>query len=402
MILPNEKYIYQFGDPKSYNLIQGADTFIFPTENLSANLTTNVKTEFSENPFSDGDINNLQNRVAFLEALNINPSFILPKDFDFNYLKKIFLGRTKKVYFIEYDKDGVANKIYANYATCTGGLEGGYQTDVEFISKTVDLKFVYSKFFDITEEVDVLDYKALNLIGISNWQSVIAGSGWGQASGFGWGQAVANYSIKFKDLSIEQKKEFFDFNNLSYTNSKGNSQFYNLTWNDTWTPNYNLINFDTSLKTASLTLTNNNLTDLNLNNLDLNSTAVNNLFKVRINQTGGLTINNSVTISNPINNSGFTFTWLSPGNSPANILVNTFLAPNKVFNLDTGLLIDQQNYSLTYSSKESSRLLEVDGSYQATTYPNINVSKEPQALKVQKNSSSNLTISIQNLNQLIF
>jgi hypothetical protein len=392
-----EKIIYQFGDTKHFNVIQGPDSFIFPREGLGGNAVTNIKTEYSDSPFSDGDINNLQNKVAFLNANSLDVSFSIDKTYDTNYLKYIFVGRTKKVFFFEYE-NGVVNRIFANYATCTGGLEGGFSEDVEAEIRTVNLKFVYSKFFEVTNYVNVLDDTALDINEASKWTEAVTGAGWQQATGFGWGEAVPNYSLKFKDLTIEQKKAF-----LGTSPRELPEKPFDLTWKDTWTNSFDGIDFDNTFSTANTILTNNNLTAFDISAIDLKATAVQTLFKVKLNQTGGLAQNESITIYNPENNSGFTFTWVSPGNSPENILINTALAPEKVFDMDTGIEINTNTYSINYAFSSSIRLLEIDGQYKPYSRPNKNLPVTRQtSLLVQKNTASNLTIELKNLKQFIF
>ena len=182
--LPKERFIYQFGDPLNFNLMQGYDCFVFPTDELTATTTLKNKTMFTDNPFGNGQINNIQKRAAFQNPLEFSVKFAISAGFDFDYLKSIFLGRTKKVFFFEYDIKGIPTKVFVNYATCTGGLEGGTQIFDKTTLKTVDLSFVYSNIFDITDYVKVIDHTEINP-NVNGWGESLS-AGWGEDTGFGW------------------------------------------------------------------------------------------------------------------------------------------------------------------------------------------------------------------------
>lgn len=388
-VLNKIKYIYQFGDPLYYRIKAGADSFLFGKEAFNQKMGIEIKTITQQNSFSNGQINYYGENLAILDGSNLSISFSVPADYDFDYLKKIFVGKTKKIFC--YENAGQGYKFFVNYVSYQKGLEGNGGEDrrvdanVPYIV-TIDFIVQDPIFQEVTDEIYILDHTALDG-NVYGWEEDVPGAGWEQDTGFGWEQAAANYQLLVSNLTQNQVE--------SYIGAYCENPTYYLSWKNTWIGNTDQDGIDTSINTVSTTLTTNTATTLNIDSLKLNGSYNNRIFKVQLSQSGGLATNDSIKIENPGYLSGFIFTWVGIANSSDNILINT--AQEYVFDLDKNTKINPNNYKITLAKSTYSRYLEVESRLLPMSYDNPNIILGQQTLQLTKNTSSNLTLYISNL-----
>lgn len=387
--LRKQKFLYQFGDPIDFESIQGPDSFLFSKTAFQQSINTSIKNRSENSDFADGQVDFYGQNLAILDGNNLTVNFTVPADYDLDYLKKIFIRKKKKVYFYEKYKTGY--RFYCNYARYISGLDGdaGDRVDADPsipINQSITFLIEDPKFIDITNEINILDHTVLDNQRYG-WEQDIPGAGWEQDPGFGWEEDIANYKLAVKDLTQDQIE--------SYIGKYCDKPKFYLNWTNTWIGEVDVNNNNTVVNTVNTTLTTNNKTFFSLVDLDLSGSDNNRIFKIQLNQVGGLSQNEGITIENAERQTGFTFTWLDIGNSSENILINT--TQDYVYDLDKQRIINPVRYSLQLAKNNYNRYLEVESSLLPALYPNPNLVKPEPVLTLQKNTSANLTVYISNL-----
>lgn len=388
--LPKLKYLYQFGDPLYYNILQDPHSYLWRRVDWSQSMGISVKSRSSELPFSNGQIWAYGSSPAYLDGQNLSTDVVIGSDEDLDYLKLTFVGKTKKIFLFEKYRDEY--KIFANFLSYQQGLNGdageSTQTDERLYSYPCNFFIENPLFLDITNEVFVLDHRVLD----GNVYPYTTNIPWANYTfnpvpNFNYTEDYANYKLKFSDLS-EKEKGFYLGN---YCNE---SPEYYLSWQNSWVGEVDINSFPTT-NTQATTLSTNNVTSLSLSDLDLNSTDINRIWKIKITQSGGLANGDSIKIENPNKLSGFILTWTGVANSSANIMINT--AQDYIWDLDKNRKINPNNYTLQLAKSNYSKILTVEPTTMPRVNPNPNLQRIIPQINLTKNSSANMTITLSNL-----
>lgn len=390
----NRTYVYQFGDPLYYNSKQGPDSFLFGGIELSYSRDISIKSRINNSPYADGDVDEDGSNQAVLNGSQLEVTFSVPDDYDIMYLRKIFVRKKKKIFFVEKSKFG--ERIYFNYARYISGLHDSfdsgsddqYENAGNIKTFSVTLKMEDPRLFDVTDGTQFINPTALGAA--INWESDIPGANWESdpSPNFNWESATSDYLISV--ANAVKNKTFED-----YIPANIKSSSYYLTYENTWIDSTDKNAFDSYGNPIDFTLTNNNLVMQSISELDLNGYDDNSIFHIWIETSGGLATDNFLLLRNSDTPSGFKFTWKGATNSPNNILINT--AQPYVFDLDAQRVIPRSDYSLSFADSSYTRLLVVQSTAKPRVYPNPLIPDTVSTLEAQKSSSSNMTVHLNNL-----
>lgn len=391
MTFKKQAFLYQFGDPIRYNINQDPHSFLFNKTGFRQIKNLSIKNREGKLEFTDGQYDPYGDNIALLDGENLTVNFGVPADYDFQYLDLIFVGKRKKIFLVEFSDNQY--KIYVNFARYITGLNRNYGEDIEadeeqVIFSGVEFKINSPYMLDITKEVEILNHDVLTQ-GTYSWENTIPGADWeiDPTPNIPWESSLANYRLNFSDLTHEEQTKFLD----KYCN---NPKYY-FTWNNTWVETTDYEAFPaTNIQSINI-INNTDVFTSNLSSLDLASSNLNTIWKIKINQSGGLSTNESVTIENPKTKSGFIFTWLGIANSSDNIMINT--AQEYVWDLDNHRIIDSRNYKITLAQNEYSKILAVQSSLIPNKYPNPNLEKTNASIYLTKTSSTPITVTLSNL-----
>lgn len=360
-----KKILYQFANGL-------ADYFVFPVTELEVGVGSGLKTNYVNNRLTDGLINISVNEKFRKNAYIYTISFLI-KDtdlFDIDYVKSVFWNGYRQLAFF-YDVN-VNNNItfYYTYLTVTASfLEGRKPAENKFnqgqLVYTVELTAENPFLFACDASLAYFDKSAF-VANERKWDEGLWDSGL-------WDPGIALSTIAISGLTLQQKLDLF-YNNqdndnaLVYTDKFFNPSSYSLGGN---------LVIDQSLIV-------NTPVDVQTSSFLADSTADNRTFIVELST---MVLNDTVSILNQTNDSGILFTWLSAVSSPVLFYYNS--VKNRCYQADGTIIptsdiqiIQQSNAFLYFNPKRTL---------------NAVISTFNDSIRLQKNSSSTITVKIEAL-----
>lgn len=359
----NQKILYQMGDGRGNH-------FIFPKTELAVSSSSSIKTMFDDNSGINGLINNSLSEEFKKGAYEFTIDFMLDnKDYiGLDYVKSFFWNGYKTIaFFYDLDKNGFIN-FYYTYLTITNSFLENYSSQIDYANDKIKVQVSVTAENPFFYETFGLQYFNENTYTPSLWDGsrTLDGS---------WNLDIGETSsiFNFANLSNDLKKQYF------YDECGENAK--PLIFVDRFFKIENMAISSNLL--VNQTLTTNALLDTTTNNLLIGSTAKNPIYLIEI---GSLNQNETLSIQNLSNNSGLKFTWLSSATSGV-IYYNSF--KNRCYNSNKEIISERDirieilnNKFLFFNPQKNMNKL--------STVNNDN-------LRIQKNTSSNLTLKIETL-----
>jgi hypothetical protein len=309
--LHDDKLIFQYGNA-------GSESFVFVKGAFEKTVVTALKTAYSTNSYTNGDIDMLGTQRPKKSEYEIEATFynLFTSPYSQNYINRVFNGEKRTVFYYDFEYTPNLNintprnfgKVYYNKARTVkqpDQTEGRIQ-NIEKIAleSTVILK-QKPFFYDCSEAVEYIDYTNY-LAGLSTWNGQI----W-DATSFYWKFNPASFGL-VSSLTNDQKIAFF-------TNLANNAPRYLMQIRDrffdrdtTQTARRYIINQTQNSATQSDYFTTD---DLELASADTD------VYRIELSQ---MSTNQSIQIINLSNNSGLIITWLDGASSNANLVYNSY------------------------------------------------------------------------------
>lgn len=365
-ILQTKHYIYQIGD--------GDGDFYIPSKNeLSANDSVTIRQEYEQTTFSDGQIRkNLANR-NYIEDSTIEFSFLVRNEdaVSLDYVKKILNLKILKAFFVKYDSNSYPSVFFnpsvdvVSYKTQTVQPSEELGQTYQRVSATLKLAenpFLYEckpniAYFD--ETASVVNKLLIGSFVIGDGSII--------------GQADIVSKVLLSGLTLSQLQSFFEDCNpkkqLIYIDKFFDKSEFNIT---------------TGQEVINQTLTSNAIVSTQTTTIYKNTTAENRTYLIEI--SGILNQNEWISIRNASNDSGIKITWKSTTPSPSVIYYNSFY--NACFNssgakIETVLIDQPESFFLFFSPLKTF---------------NTSFQNEYEIIQLNKVSTNNLTVKVENLN----
>jgi hypothetical protein len=372
-----DKILYQFGDALE-------DYYIFAKYGLNYTLKPGVKTIRETSAIYDGEsrINNTNANFKTDYILEVVFTMNIYEQGGINYLNKIFGDRKiRKIFLYEKDLYNQISKFYFNWAEVveppTQVNEEQESLGLENRKYSTKIRFLTPYFYECDDNLryfSATDFEANKLY----WSSTAIP---GQNNSWGnttvpkpyWGKTYLSAFPKVSTLNANSQSALFD---IALPKSP-------LQFKDRILAREDYTFASTGIFTT--TLTTNNATTTNTSGLNLNTTSENRLFRLKFSALGQ---NETISIKNISNNSDILITWNYQVANTNDIEFNSYWGT--FFDTVTGKEINTSYISWDYTLDSLLYFSDLNSinPYSMRTTDN---------LILQKNTSSNNTITIQNL-----
>jgi hypothetical protein len=363
-----KQYLYQFGNAFE-------DYFVFPKTNFSAPVSKSVKTQYLEANFIDGVIRtNLTDRNK-LTGIDLETNFQIQNNsyYTLDYVKKVFFSRPKKIFFYTLDNDENIRFFFNPFADVSKTIEQKEQSQVDDsqlienvqVGFKLPLPFVY----ECGANISYFDKDSYQ----TNVVRFNSGSTFNSGKIFNAGINAGRKLIS--TLSINTKKLLF---------ANPAKPIYPLFYIDKF---FDRSYFAIESPIINTTLTNNNVTDIVTNNSYKNTTAKNSVYLIEI---GQMAQGDVVSIRNQSNASSFNITWLDSTSSPALIYYNSVWQR----------FYDGNGIQIPLSSIKTEKVESGDDFLYFSALANSDkiFAFETEIIRLQKQSSTNISVKIEILN----
>jgi len=367
--LDNKQNLYQFGNGLNENY------YIFSKLELTTKGTISLKSNHFESFSVDGftKINVGERNRKSGQDLSVE-FLVTDKDFfGAGYIQQVFNSKEKKLFYYDLDINN-----FVNFYFCPNADPLGIPNQERLPSETYGqgAKLLTAKF-----KAPPFLYQCKPNLAYFNKEAIVSFipryddgvSLYG--AGLLYDAALSIFVVALSGLTNQVKLDLFvnpkqPNNALVYTD-----KFFDL--ND-----FTINNSEAIINT---TLVNNSTNDSLLTSFFNDTTADNNIYMVEL---GQLATNNTLAITNLDNGSDLLITWINVSSSPATMIYNS--AKGKLYNSSLKTEINPSFYAV--NSALGNKLFF---SGIATKNQTINIT--PQQIRLQKNTSGNLTVKIEAL-----
>lgn len=371
-----DKYLYQIGDGRDHY-------YLFNQAGLRYTIKTSFKAIRETAPYFhgssriNGDNSNLKS--DYIMSL----SFVHKDDglVDINYINRFFLhdlSKPKKIFFYEKE-DGNITKYFYNYVELNGNfsmdLVENRDTGLKDRRYSVELMFSTPFFFECDDEL-----KYFNKSNFENgnvyWSPIAIpnqNNYWGTTTVY-WGQTYLSSFPKISTLTQQAQTILFDKIERDVPLSLKDRFF-----------KQEIKDLDT-LNSYGLTLTNNSKIYYYLGSDSFKTTAESRIYLIKFNP---LTKGETIRIANLTNDSDILITWVGDSPNTNDIVFNSYFC--EFFDVVTGKQITYNSINYTFTLDQ---LLYSEPSLTINPY----IRPFSQTFLFQKNTASDNTITIQNLN----
>lgn len=372
--MKGDKQLYQFGDARNNSLT-------FNKEDFSSTLNPAVKRVTRSSNLYDGvsriNVNNQNNKEEYV----LDIDFLFDNDNSWNYgldhLNTVLYSEPKPIFFYSVNTD-VQNPNqnitwYYNIAECiTPPKQIIEQSEGKGTEKQIiPLSFAMSPYYyECDNSLAYYDSElfSINQVTYNGGVTYNSGTVYDSAPTFGF--------VGLSGLTVDQQISLF------VTPNKPRSQ---LVYTDRFFKKEGL-DIDSSNLSINTTLVNNSLNSLVTSPTYSKTSANNRIYLIKL---GQLTQDDTITINNLDTDTGLYIKWLDTTSSPLNLIYNSFW--NHLYDPTTGniittnqaLILPSLNNWLYFGKKYSINPL---------------LTTKTENITLQKNTSSNLTVSCEILN----